>query len=173
MSTLYLQDMALIFDSMAIRKNIAYDRVNDIMRGYVDLGEMSTNNSKEFATEALVLMVVSYTITSILQNNYTFKPFIKHPMNDSLIYAILDPPHMIKLCRNCFSECNISHKGHHISFAFISKLFDIQEDIDFKFANKLSRAHLEYYNKKMNVRLATQTISNRVASAIDYLRLFY
>jgi len=51
----------------------------------------------------------------------------QHPLSDSYIYSILDPSHMIKLCRNTFAECKITYENREISFAYVKKLHDIQE----------------------------------------------
>lgn len=37
------------------------------------------------------------------------------------------------------------------------------------FGNRLSRAHVEFESKKMNVRIAAETLSNSVATSIEYL----
>jgi hypothetical protein len=58
----YLKDVALIFDSMAIRKQIVYDKQSDKHYGYVDLGGIANIETEEMATEALVLQIVSFTI---------------------------------------------------------------------------------------------------------------
>lgn len=57
----YLKDVALIFDAMAIRKRIVYDKKSDKMRWHVDFGGIAVKNSEELATEVLVLLIVSYT----------------------------------------------------------------------------------------------------------------
>jgi hypothetical protein len=57
----YLKDVALIFDSMAIRKQIVYDKQSDKHYGYVDLGGIANIETEEMATEALVLQIVSFT----------------------------------------------------------------------------------------------------------------
>ena len=56
-----LKDVALIFDAMAIRSGITYDKKLDKYRGYIDYGGIAHANSEELATEALVLQIVSYS----------------------------------------------------------------------------------------------------------------
>lgn len=56
----YLKDVALIFDSMAIRTQILHDIKTDKNVGYVDYGGILNNNSKDLATEVLVFQIVSY-----------------------------------------------------------------------------------------------------------------
>lgn len=94
----------------------------------------------------------------------------KYPMRDSNVYAIMDPCHMLKLCRNSFAETEINSENGQISFKYIEQMNKLQEDEGLKFANKLSRNHVNYKNKKVKVSLAAQTISSGVADAINYLR---
>ena len=95
----------------------------------------------------------------------------KHPTTDTRIYCILDACHMLKLCRNTFAEQTISSPRGTISFNYIKKLHEVQEAEDLKLANKISAAHINFCNKKMNVRLAAQVLSSGVADAIDFLRV--
>lgn len=220
----YLKNVALIFDSMAIRTQIVHDIKADKNEGYVDYGGCLHYNSQDLATEALVFQIVSYTnrfkcpiayffvnkINANIQaqlikvaieklyevgiivrsitcdgaksNLATFTllgctitgnditGFFKHPLNESIIYCILDPCHIIKLARNTFAECNITSECGPILFSYVEKLYALQEAEDLKLANKLSYKHIYFKNNKMNVRVAAQTLSSSVADAIDFLR---
>lgn len=99
------------------------------------------------------------------------RTFFKHAITEDNIYVIMDPCHMLKLCRNTLAEKNLYSPDGIISFQYIKQLNKIQDWEGFKFANKLSSSHINYNNKKMKVSLAAQTISSGVADAIDYLRL--
>lgn len=94
----------------------------------------------------------------------------KHPKQDSRIHCIFDPAHMIKLCRNIFAETKLSSPKGDIDFTFIKKLHMLQEEEGLKLANRLNATHLNFMGKKMNVKLAAQTLSSSVADAIDFLR---
>lgn len=220
----HMQDVSLIFDSMAIRSQIVYDKKIDKHCGYVDYGGIAAPNLEELATEALVFQIVSYSkkfkipiayffinkISGNLQcellklaigklndigicvrsitcdgcatnmktlhllgfqlSSEKIISHIKHPNNNTEIYCILDPCHMLKLCRNSLAETEISSSLGPISFKFIKRLHDLQEKENFKFANSLSNQHINFSGKKMNVKLAAQTISASVADAIDFLR---
>ena len=98
------------------------------------------------------------------------KTSFEHPQNKSNIYCIMDPCHMLKLARNTVAETNVTSQAGFVSFNYIAKLHTIQEEADLKFANKLSYNHINFKNKKMNVRLAAQVLSSTVADAIDFLR---
>lgn len=98
------------------------------------------------------------------------KGFFEHPLNESNIYCILDPCHVIKLTRNTFAECNITSELGLILFGYVEKLYALQEPEDLKLANKISYKHIYFKDNKINVRLAAQTLSSSVADAIDFLR---
>lgn len=77
---------------------------------------------------------------------------------------------MIKLIRNTFFDKMLYSKAGKISFEYIRVLHILQEMDNLKLCNKLSKEHTNFYNKKVNVRLAVQVISNSVPDAIDFLR---
>lgn len=56
-----LKNVALLFDSMAIRTELRYDKKTDKYWGYVDYGGILPNECETLASEALVFMIVSYT----------------------------------------------------------------------------------------------------------------
>ena len=58
----------------------------------------------------------------------------------------------------------------YIKWEYIDYLNSIQVDLGFNFANKLKKKHLCWEKYKMNVKLAAQTLSASVASAIEFLR---
>lgn len=102
-----------------------------------------------------------------LQQPYFANPFDKN----SFVNVILDPPHMIKLSRNCLGNKNVIYNedGDEICWKFIEQLHAIQLNQNINLGNKLTKTHIEYQSNKMNVKLAAQTISNSVATSIDYL----
>lgn len=221
----YLKEVSLVFDSMSIRSQLIYDVKNGKQCGYVDFGGISLDAGEELATEALVLLVVSYTksfkcpiayfytnkmpaalqsqiiltgvrklfdvgisVRSItcdgcITNIKTLEllgchldpenlvPFFKHPQQNRNIYCIMDPCHVLKLCRNAFAEINLCSSSGVISFDYIKHLHEVQQAEGFKFANSLSESHVRFQQKKMNVRLAAQVLSSSVADAIDFLRV--
>ncbi|CAH2091914.1 unnamed protein product [Euphydryas editha] len=110
----------------------------------------------------------------ILGCNFTLaniKTYFDHQIKGVIpLYCILDPAHMIKLARNLFAETCLSSEKGDIKFEFIQKLHDLQEEEGLKLKNKLTRVHVDFFGKKMNVKLAAQVLSSSVADAIDYLR---
>lgn len=99
----------------------------------------------------------------------SLKTNFKHPACDVNVHVILDACHMLKLARNAIAECKVSSPEGIISWRFINNLHNIQEEIDLKLANSITIRHVQFQNKKMNVRLAAQVLSSGVADAIEYL----
>ncbi|CAG4944169.1 unnamed protein product [Colias eurytheme] len=95
-----------------------------------------------------------------------FQPYFSHPNGRDKIYCFLDAAHMLKLARNVLAEHEILSPSGSTSYGFIRSLHEVQREEGFKFGNKLSSTHVEYQNKKMNVKLAAQ-----VAESIEFLRL--
>ena len=88
------------------------------------------------------------------------------------IFVILDAAHLIKLVRNTLGDLKtiISKNGEAIRWYFVQELYNLQTEEGLHLANKLRRRHVEYNKYKMKVNLATQTISDSVASSIDFSR---
>lgn len=95
----------------------------------------------------------------------------KHPNKDSPIHCIFDPAHMVKLSRNVFAETHLSSANGDINFVYVKELHAIQEEEGLRLRNKLNAGHVNFFGKKMNVKLAVQTLSCSVADAIDFLRV--
>ena len=57
-----------------------------------------------------------------------------------------------------------------IKWQYIEALNSVKEGLGFSLANKLKKQHILWTKHKMNVRIAAQTPSSFVASAIDFLQ---
>lgn len=104
------------------------------------------------------------------------KPYFVNPFDaGNKVYVFLDPPHMIKLTRNCLARFHkrgtklLDSQGNHISFEFIKKLVTLQTTMGINLGNKLTKTHAEFENVKMKVRIAAQTISKSSAESIEFL----
>ena len=80
---------------------------------------------------------------------------------------------MLKLARNSLNDLGIfiDDDSHYNKWSYIKALFELQELEGLKFANKLSRKHIEFHRHKINVEIAGQTLSSSVADAIEFLML--
>lgn len=117
--------------------------------------------------------IVNLSTANILGADFEAeKPYFVNPFNKKyIIYIILDPPHMLKLARNCLANKGTIFDGtdHKILWKFLTNLVSLQISENVNFGNKLSKTHVEYESKKMNVRIAAETLSNSVATSIEYL----
>ena len=81
---------------------------------------------------------------------------------------------MLKLARNALDELKVfidSEGGGGIEWKFIELLHEEQTKFGLKFANSLSNRHIQYHRCKMNVKIASQTLSSSVADALQYLKV--
>lgn len=97
-----------------------------------------------------------------------------HPADPSkTVYVILDNCHMFKLVRNMlthYKSIKNGKTGNVISWDFIKKLHELQQDEGLRLANKLKRNHIEFASQKMKVNLSVQTLSNSTAQALLCLK---
>lgn len=84
---------------------------------------------------------------------------------------MLDPCHMLKLCRNALADMKVitSTDNKQISFKYLEELLSLQKKEGLKLSNKLTPNHIFYQNRKMNVKLAAQILSASVANALQFL----
>lgn len=98
------------------------------------------------------------------------KPFFSLPGLNYEICAMVDACHVLKLCRNALADKRvIASKDGLIEFKYFERLNELQKSEGCKLANKLGDRHIFYRNKKMNVKLAAQTLSSGVADALKFL----
>lgn len=104
------------------------------------------------------------------EKNQTFKTYILNPLTNEKIYIILDPCHMIKLVRNRWALCRafFDSKNSKIEWRYIEALHEYSCKNDFR-THKLTKRHMQWARHSMNVRLAVQTLSESVASSIEFL----
>lgn len=96
------------------------------------------------------------------------KPFFADPDDPTRrIFIMWDPPHMLKLARNCFGSKKLYHIGRPIEWRYIEDLYKLQQDHVIRYGNKLKYKHMDWKNQKMNVGIATQTLSNSVANGLQ------
>lgn len=100
------------------------------------------------------------------------KPYFENPHDKgNNVYFVLDPPHMLKLARNCLGNKKIlfDRDGNRIRWQLLHELIMLQLKENINLGNKLTKTHLEFENRKMNVRIAAETLSNSAATSIEYL----
>lgn len=111
----------------------------------------------------------------ILGASFTdYRPFFIHKKARNVkIYVTLDACHMLKLARNLlgrYSEIFNSDRTKIVKWEFISMLVNLQRLVGQNIGGvKLTRKHIEYTKRIMNVRLAAETLSRSVALMINHL----
>lgn len=99
------------------------------------------------------------------------QPYFNHPQRGFRVPILhMDPSDMIKLGQNVFTVNKISSEKGEINFEFVKRLHKLQDEEEFKLANRLSSTHINFSRSKMNLRLATQVLNSSVADAIIFLR---
>lgn len=100
-----------------------------------------------------------------------FRPYFTLPNGERRIFIILDPSHMIKLARNCIgnNKILIGSNNSKIRWSYFVRLEKYRE-LGFKHSHKLNKTHIQYQRSKMNVKIASQTLSNSVADSMEYLK---
>ena len=97
------------------------------------------------------------------------KSYFKHPVKDYNIFVLLDPCHMLKLVRNNLADKkSISSCGKLIKWDYLVALHHLQESEGLHLGNRLRSQHIAWLKKKMNVRLAAQTLSESVATSLEF-----
>lgn len=101
-----------------------------------------------------------------------FTPWFLHPNSMEKVYTLWDACHMVKLIRNCFADKRILYdgEGRKIDWKFIEMLCEIQNTEGLHAATKLSSKHVDFHNEKMKVKLAVQTLSASVSSALLFCK---
>jgi Transposase protein len=105
-----------------------------------------------------------------VDNYKNLKPYFTHPVDKTrIINVILDAAHMLKNIRNCLGDKKIFFDGDggKVEWEYIKNLQENQAEEGLHFANKLNKQHVEYWKKKMKVKLAAQTFSESVAKALE------
>ena len=106
-----------------------------------------------------------------MSNIQTWYPYPQIP--NAKVHVIFDICHIIKLMQNILGDQKVicyEENGtiQRMKWQYIEALNSVQEDLGFSLANRLRKQHILWTKHKMNVRIAAQTLSSSVASAIDF-----
>lgn len=104
----------------------------------------------------------------VLSND--FKPFFINPISGEKIYIIVDPSHMIKLVRNTLALKKVIYDetNRKIEWRYIEALYEYSKKNSYK-VHKLTKKHMQWDKNIMNVRLAVETLSESVASSMQFM----
>lgn len=100
-----------------------------------------------------------------------FKPFILNPLNQSKIFIMFDNCHAEKLIRNTLGNKGVIYdeKNEGIKWEHLENLLEFSNQFDLR-THKLSKKHIDFKSSIMNVKIATETMSNSVADSLQYLQ---
>lgn len=99
---------------------------------------------------------------------HNLQPFIRNPSTNSKIAIVLDPPHMLKLLRNCLAAKGhlTDGQGNNIAWSYFENLVLNKTNLK---THKMTRKHIDFHSNKMNDKLAAQTFSLSVALSMETL----
>lgn len=156
--------------------------------GYFLIHHLKTSEKATIVQEAILLMskagvrIIGMTFDG-LKNNLTVceelginfdssEPSIINPHTDDKIHVFLDAPHMEKLARNVLARNKVLYDENDeaIKWEYFESLEELQRKEGFNFGNKLNKTHIQWHKKKMNVRIAVETLSNSVADTMEVLK---
>lgn len=94
-------------------------------------------------------------------------------LNKHNIFALYDPPHLIKSVRNNLLSGDLETPDGIASWAILKELYEYEQNCSTKLCPKLTSRHI-YPNafEKMRVKLATQALSRTVAAGIKTMHEF-
>lgn len=139
---------------------------------YFFIKSLSASEKANIIRQALIkLKEVGITVTSLtcdgpsanfsmanelgadFSNISKIKSHFRHPIDNTNVYIIFDPCHMLKLLRNNWAKCGslIDGDGNSVDYDFVKKLYAVQETEHFRFGTKLKKAHMEWEKQKMKV----------------------
>ena len=96
------------------------------------------------------------------------KPYLM--VNNSKVYFLYDPPHLLKNVRNNLKKHGFIIQGDEICWQHIKDFYEYDQENDIRMAPKLTNAHIELPPfSPMRVNLAAQVLSATVAAGINTL----
>lgn len=99
------------------------------------------------------------------------KTYFTNPLNQSKVFLIFDPCHMLKLIRNALGDLQYITDPQlgRIEWSYFEKLEQFRVKSKF-ITHKITKRHIQYYRNRMNVRLAAQTFSNGSTTSMLHLK---
>lgn len=100
------------------------------------------------------------------------RPYFNNPHSDDIIFLFPDACHSLKSTRNQLASIGVfyDNENQEIKWKYIVELDKYQRENNINLGNKLTKVNIQWQKKKMNVRIAAETLSNSVADAIEFLR---
>lgn len=95
-----------------------------------------------------------------------------NPHSDDKIFLFPDACHSLKSTRNRLASLGVLYDGQNnkIEWRYVVDLEKYQREHNINLGNKITKAHIQWEKKRMSVRIAAETLSDSVASAIEFLK---
>lgn len=126
----------------------------------------------EIASLTLDGMKTNFAMCRALGANFNGNAYIFDPLDEHRkIYIFIDTAHCYKNARNCFASRNlVDGQDRLIQWHHIELLYEAQKDLAWNLGNKLTKAHLQWQKRKMNVQLVGETLSRSVADSLEFAK---
>lgn len=122
---------------------------------------------KSITSDGLKTNFAAYQILGASFDAENMLPYFENSANGNKIYVFHDPPHLIKLVRNCLGDMKNLSDRFDRQWKFIEQLYrSTQNDLC---SHRLTKRHIDWKATPMKVTLATQTLSSSVAHSIGKL----
>lgn len=99
------------------------------------------------------------------------RPYFLHPATQNPVFIFFDACHLLKNVRGLLESSDLITTDGTAKWQDIKNLHELQVKEGLRAANKLTDSHVNFKNRKMKVKLAVQTLSRSVASALEYASL--
>lgn len=163
--------------NMYFQLPVAYYYINsmDAVRKKRILSEVIIDVSKCGITVACVTtdgLITNITTFEMLGADFkNFKPHFGNPYNNENIHVIQDPCHMEKLTRNTLAarKTILDDQNNRIEWKYFALIEQLSEGNLFSLTHKINKRHIRWYERKMHVRTAVETLSKSTADSMEYL----
>lgn len=120
-------------------------------------------------SDGLSANLAAYEILGASFDVVNMIPFFINPDNGKKNLVFLDPPHTLKLVRNCFGDQKrlVDQYDRPIEWKYVERLYRRKSN-DLS-SHKLTKRHVDWKSTPMRVDLAVQTLSSSVAQSMKKL----
>lgn len=120
-------------------------------------------------SDGLITNFAAYDILGASFDPEGIVPYFINSSDGNKVYVFHDPPHMLKLIRNCLGDQKVlcDRNKRPIEWKFIERLYRSTQST--LCSHKLTKRHIDWKSTPMKVGLATQTMSLSVAQSIEKL----
>lgn len=140
-----------------IKSLTASEKANIVRQALIKLHEIGVTVASLTCDGPSANFSMADKLGADFSNITKIKSHFLHPVDNSKVYIIFDPCHMLKLLRNNWAKCVtfMDVNDQHVDFTYVKKLYEVQEAETFRFGTKLRKAHIDWEKQKMKVNKIT------------------